>query len=395
MKKTIYLDNAATTKTRPEVVEAMLPYFTEYYGNPSSVYEFATPSKKAIAEARETIAKSLGAKTNEIYFTAGGSESDNWAIKATAEAYESKGKHIITSKIEHHAVLHTCEYLEKRGFEITYLDVDENGTVKLDELKKAIRPDTILISIMFANNEIGTIQPIKEIGEIAKEHGIIFHTDAVQAYAHVPINVDEYHIDMLSVSGHKFNGPKGIGFLYIRTGLKLRSFIHGGSQERKRRGGTENVPGIVGMGKAVEIAMANLAERTAYEVELRDYLINRVLSEVPYVRLNGHRTNRLPNNANFAFQFIEGESLLIMLDMQGICGSSGSACTSGYLDPSHVLLAIGLPHEIAHGSLRLTLSEETTKEDIDFTVDEIKKIVEKLRSMSPLYEDFVRKSKKN
>ena len=395
MKKTIYLDNAATTKTRPEVVEAMLPYFTEYYGNPSSVYEFATPSKKAIAEARETIAKSLGAKTNEIYFTAGGSESDNWAIKATAEAYEFKGKHIITSKIEHHAVLHTCEYLEKRGFEITYLDVDENGTVKLDELKKAIRPDTILISIMFANNEIGTIQPIKEIGEIAKEHGIIFHTDAVQAYAHVPINVDEYHIDMLSVSGHKFNGPKGIGFLYIRTGLKLRSFIHGGSQERKRRGGTENVPGIVGMGKAVEIAMANLAERTAYEVELRDYLINRVLSEVPYVRLNGHRTNRLPNNANFAFQFIEGESLLIMLDMQGICGSSGSACTSGSLDPSHVLLAIGLPHEIAHGSLRLTLSEETTKEDIDFTVDEIKKIVEKLRSMSPLYEDFVRKSKKN
>ena len=395
MKKTIYLDNAATTKTRPEVVEAMLPYFTEYYGNPSSVYEFATPSKKAIAEARETIAKSLGAKTNEIYFTAGGSESDNWAIKATAEAYESKGKHIITSKIEHHAVLHTCEYLEKRGFEITYLDVDENGTVKLDELKKAIRPDTILISIMFANNEIGTIQPSKEIGEIAKEHGIIFHTDAVQAYAHVPINVDEYHIDMLSVSGHKFNGPKGIGFLYIRTGLKLRSFIHGGSQERKRRGGTENVPGIVGMGKAVEIAMANLAERTAYEVELRDYLINRVLSEVPYVRLNGHRTNRLPNNANFAFQFIEGESLLIMLDMQGICGSSGSACTSGSLDPSHVLLAIGLPHEIAHGSLRLTLSEETTKEDIDFTVDEIKKIVEKLRSMSPLYEDFVRKSKKN
>lgn len=395
MKKTIYLDNAATTKTRPEVVEAMLPYFTEYYGNPSSVYEFSTPSKKAIAEARETIAKSLGAKTNEIYFTAGGSESDNWAIKATAEAYESKGKHIITSKIEHHAVLHTCEYLEKRGFEITYLDVDENGTVKLDELKKAIRPDTILISIMFANNEIGTIQPIKEIGEIAKEHGIIFHTDAVQAYAHVPINVDEYHIDMLSVSGHKFNGPKGIGFLYIRTGLKLRSFIHGGSQERKRRGGTENVPGIVGIGKAVEIAMANLAERTAYEVELRDYLIDRVLSEVPYVRLNGHRTNRLPNNANFAFQFIEGESLLIKLDMEGICGSSGSACTSGSLDPSHVLLAIGLPHEIAHGSLRLTLSEETTKEDIDFTVDNIKNIVSFLRSMSPLYEDFVRKSKKN
>ena len=390
-----YFDNAATTPVREEVLQEILPYFREYYGNASSIYSIAKESKKALEAARAKVAAAIGATPDEIYFTAGGSESDNWAIKATAEAYESKGKHIITSKIEHHAVLHTCEYLEKRGFEITYLDVDENGTVKLDELKKAIRPDTILISIMFANNEIGTIQPIKEIGEIAKEHGIIFHTDAVQAYAHVPINVDEYHIDMLSVSGHKFNGPKGIGFLYIRTGLKLRSFIHGGSQERKRRGGTENVPGIVGMGKAVEIAMANLAERTAYEVELRDYLINRVLSEVPYVRLNGHRTNRLPNNANFAFQFIEGESLLIMLDMQGICGSSGSACTSGSLDPSHVLLAIGLPHEIAHGSLRLTLSEETTKEDIDFTVDEIKKIVEKLRSMSPLYEDFVRKSKKN
>ena len=395
MKKVIYLDNAATTKVRPEVVEAMLPFYTEYYGNPSAVYEFSTPCKEALAKARETVANSLGAKDNEIYFTNGGSESDNWALIATAEAYASKGKHIITTKIEHHAILHTAEYLEKRGFEITYIGVDENGVVKVDELEKAIRPDTILISVMFANNEIGTIQPIKEIGEIAKEHGIIFHTDAVQAYAHVPINVDEYHIDMLSVSGHKFNGPKGIGFLYIRTGLKLRSFIHGGSQERKRRGGTENVPGIVGIGKAVEIAMANLAERTAYEVELRDYLIDRVLSEVPYVRLNGHRTNRLPNNANFAFQFIEGESLLIMLDMQGICGSSGSACTSGSLDPSHVLLAIGLPHEIAHGSLRLTLSEETTKEDIDFTVDEIKKIVEKLRSMSPLYEDFVRKSKKN
>ena len=396
MSKLIYLDNAATTKTAPEVVDAMLPYFSEFYGNPSSIYDFAQKSKEAVTKGRQQIADVLNAKKEEIYFTAGGSEADNWALKATFEAYKSKGNHIITTKIEHHAILHTCEYLEKeRGAKITYLDVDENGIVRLDELEKAITPETILISVMFANNEIGSIQPIKEIGEIAKEHGIIFHTDAVQAYAHVPINVDEYHIDMLSVSGHKFNGPKGIGFLYIRTGLKLRSFIHGGSQERKRRGGTENVPGIVGMGKAVEIAMANLAERTAYEVELRDYLINRVLSEVPYVRLNGHRTNRLPNNANFAFQFIEGESLLIMLDMQGICGSSGSACTSGSLDPSHVLLAIGLPHEIAHGSLRLTLSEETTKEDIDFTVDEIKKIVEKLRSMSPLYEDFVRKSKKN
>lgn len=393
MKKVIYLDNAATTKVRPEVVEAMLPYYTEYYGNPSAVYEFSTPCKEALAKTRETVADSLGAKDNEIYFTNGGSESDNWALIATAEAYESKGKHIITTKIEHHAILHTCEYLEKRGYEITYLPVDEFGTVSIDELKKAIRPDTILISVMFANNEIGTIQPIKEIGEIAKEHGIIFHTDAVQAYCHEPINVDECHIDMLSASAHKFHGPKGVGFLYIRKGLKLRSFIHGGSQERKRRAGTENVPGIVGMGKAVEIAMAELENNRKKETELRDYLINRVMDEIPYTRLNGHRTERLSNNANFAFQFIEGESLLIMLDMDGICGSSGSACTSGSLDPSHVLLAIGLPHEIAHGSLRLTLSEETTKEEIDHTVDCLKKIVEKLRAMSPLYEDFIKNRK--
>ena len=394
MKQLIYLDNAATTRTRPEVVEAMVPYFTEYYGNPSSVYEFSTTCKQAIAHTREVIAKSLGAKPNEIYFTAGGTESDNWAIKATAEAYAAKGKHIITSKIEHHAVLHTCEYLEKRGFEVTYLDVDEYGTVKLDELKKAIRPDTILISIMFANNEIGTIEPIKEIGQIAKEHGILFHTDAVQAYGHIPINVDEYHIDMLSSSSHKLNGPKGIGFLYIRTGLKTRSFIHGGAQERKRRGGTENVPGIVGYGKAVEIAMDTMEERTKKETELRDYLIGRVIEEVPYTRLNGHRTNRLSNNANFAFQFLEGESLLILLDSNGICGSSGSACTSGSLDPSHVLLAIGLPHEIAHGSLRLTLGEDNTKEEMDFVVEKIKEIVNRLRAMSPLYEDFMKHSHK-
>ncbi len=392
MKRLIYLDNAATTKVRPQVVEAMMPYFTEYYGNPSSVYDFSNPCKEVIAQSRETIARSLGAKASEIYFTNGGTESDNWAIKATAEAYQSKGKHIITSKIEHHAVLHTCEYLEKRGFEVTYLDVDEFGTVKLDELKKAIRPDTILISIMFANNEIGTIQPIKEIGEIAKEHGILFHTDAVQAYAHVPIDVDAYHIDMLSASGHKLNGPKGVGFLYIRTGVKIRSFIHGGAQERKRRGGTENVPGIAGLGKAVELAMADMEERAAKETEVRDYLIDRVMKEIPYARLNGHRTNRLSNNANFAFQFVEGESMLIMLDMEGICGSSGSACTSGSLDPSHVLLAIGLPHEIAHGSLRLTLSEENTKEEMDFVVDQIKAIVQRLRNMSPLYEDFMRKN---
>ena len=394
MKKLIYLDNAATTKTSEEVVAAMLPYFTEYYGNPSSVYEFASESKKAVSNARRTIAETLGAQENEIYFTAGGSEADNWALKATAEAYQSKGKHIITTKIEHHAILHTAEYLEKRGFEITYLDVDENGVVKLDELEKAIRPDTILISVMFANNEIGTIQPIKEIGEIAKKHGVLFHTDAVQAYGQLPINVDELHIDMLSSSGHKLNGPKGIGFLYIRKGVKIRSFVHGGAQERKRRAGTENVPGIVGYGKAAEIAAKTMKERTAKEIELRDHLIDRVLAEVPYTRLNGHRTNRLPNNANFSFQFVEGESLLILLDNNGICASSGSACTSGSLDPSHVLLAIGLPHEIAHGSLRLTLSAETTMEDIDFVVDCIKQIIERLRSMSPLYEDFVKKNQK-
>ena len=393
MKKMIYLDNAATTKTAPEVVEAMLPYFTEFYGNASSVYGFAGNSKEAMAKARETIAASLGAKTNEIYFTAGGSEADNWALKATAEAYKAKGNHIITTKIEHHAILHTAEWLEKNGFEVTYLNVDENGVVKLDELKKAIRPETILISVMFANNEIGTIQPVKEIGEIAKEHGILFHTDAVQAFGQVPINVDELNIDMLSSSCHKLNGPKGIGFLYIRKGVKMRSFVHGGAQERKRRAGTENIPAIVGYGAAVERAMRTMKERTEKEMELRDYLIDRVLKEVPYTRLNGHRTDRLPNNANFSFQFIEGESLLIMLDMEGICGSSGSACTSGSLDPSHVLLAIGLPHEIAHGSLRLTLSDETTKEDIDYVVEKVKEIVARLRSMSPLYEDFMKKQK--
>lgn len=390
MKRTIYLDNAATTRTKPEVLEAMLPYFTEYYGNPSSVYEFSTPCKKAIAKSRETIADALGAKSNEIYFTAGGTESDNWALKATAEAYRDKGNHIITSKIEHHAVLHTGEYLEKNGFEVTYLDVDENGMVKMEELRRAIRPTTILISIMFANNEIGTIEPIKEIGMIAKEHGILFHTDAVQAFGHMPIHVDEYHIDMLSASGHKINGPKGIGFLYIRTGVKIRSFLHGGAQERKRRGGTENVPGIVGFGKAAEIAMATMEERGKKEAELRDYLIKRVVEEVPFTRVNGHKTNRLPNNVNVAFQFIEGESLLIKLDMAGICASSGSACTSGSLDPSHVLLAIGLPHEIAHGSLRLTLNEENTKEEIDYVVEQIKETVEYLRGMSPLYEDFMK-----
>lgn len=391
----IYLDNAATTKTAPEVVDAMLPYFSEYYGNASTIYSLGAESKKAMDHARQTIADSLGAKPEEIYFTAGGSESDNWALKATAEAYASKGKHIITTKIEHHAILHTCEYLEKRGFEITYLNVDRDGLISLDELKAAIRPDTILISVMFANNEIGTIEPIAEIGEIAKEHGVLFHTDAVQAYAQVPINVDEMHIDMLSASGHKLNGPKGIGFLYIRKGAKIRSFVHGGAQERSRRAGTENIPGIVGLGAAVERAMRIMDTKTRKESELRDYLIGRLENEIPHCWLNGHRTKRLPNNINFSFLFIEGESMLIMLDMKGICASSGSACTSGSLDPSHVLLAIGLKHEEAHGSLRLTLSEESTKEEMDIVAEEVKKIVQRLRDMSPLYEDFLKSQKNN
>ena len=394
MNKVIYLDNAATTKTAPEVVEAMLPYFTEYYGNPSSVYSFASGNKEKINEQRERIAEMLGAAPNEIYFTAGGSESDNWALKATAEAYAEKGKHIITTKIEHHAILHTGEYLQKRGYEVTYLDVDENGLVNLDELEAAIRPDTILISVMFANNEIGTIEPIKEIGAIAKKHGVLFHTDAVQAFGQVPIDVNECQIDMLSASGHKLNGPKGIGFLYIRKGVKIRSFIHGGAQERKRRAGTENVPGIIGLGTAAARAAATMEERAKKEIEMRDYLISRVLDEIPYTKLNGHPEKRLPNNANFSFRFIEGESLLIRLDMAGICGSSGSACTSGSLDPSHVLMAIGLPHEIAHGSLRLTLNEEITREEIDYVVEQLKTIVSDLRNMSPLYEDFMKKQEK-
>jgi len=389
MSKLIYLDNAATTKVDSRVFEAMKPYFEEYYGNASSIYRFAGVAKKAVEDSREVVAKYLGAKPKEIYFTGGGSESDNWALKAVAYAKQDQGKHIITSKIEHHAILHTCEYLEKFGFEVTYLDVDENGVVDLEQLKNSIREDTILISVMFANNEIGTIQPVKEIGAIAHEHGIIFHTDAVQAYGHVPINVDELNIDILSASGHKINGPKGIGIMYLSEKVKIGSFVHGGSQERGRRAGTHNTPGIVGFAKATEIAVEELEERSAYETELRDYLIKRVLEEVPFTKLNGHVTKRLSNNTNFSFRFIEGESLLIMLDQKGICGSSGSACTSGSLDPSHVLLAIGLPHEIAHGSLRLTLSNETTKEEIDYVVDEIKNIVERLRSMSPLYEDFL------
>ena len=393
MNKLVYLDNAATTKPASEVVQEMLPYLGASFGNPSAFYGFAGKAAQAVDEARKAIAETIGARQEEIYFTAGGTESDNWALVATAEANEKKGKHIITSTIEHHAVLHTCEYLEKRGFEITYVGVDEDGVVKLEELKAAIRPDTILISIMAANNEIGTIQPIKEIGAIARENKILFHTDAVQAFGHIPLNVDEMNIDMLSASGHKIHGPKGIGIMYIRRGVKIGAFIHGGAQERRRRAGTHNVPGIVGMGKAAELAVRDMEEAAKKVSELRDYLIEKVMKEIPYTKLNGHRTNRLPNNANFSFSFIEGESLLIMLDQAGICGSSGSACTSGSLDPSHVLMAIGLPHEIAHGSLRLTLSEETTREDLDYTVETLKGIVKRLRDMSPLYEDFVKKQK--
>lgn len=386
----IYLDNAATTRVSEEVFEAMKPYFCEEYANPSSIYSFAGNAMKAVDKARKAIADLIGAQPNEIYFTAGGSESDNWAIKAAAEMNKGKGKHIVTSSIEHHAVLHTCEYLEKQGYEVTYVKVDENGIVKLDELERAIRPDTILITIMTANNEIGTIEPIARIGALAKEHGILFHTDAVQAYGHIPLDVDELNVDMMSVSAHKFHGPKGVGCLYIRKGVRIAPFIHGGAQERSRRAGTLNVAGIAGMGEAAALAAQKLAQNAEKETKLRDYLIGRVLAEIPHSRLNGDPLHRLPGNANFCFRFIEGESMLILLDQEGICASSGSACTSGSLDPSHVLLAIGLPHEIAHGSLRLTLSEETTKEEIDFTVEQLKKIIERLRSMSPLYEDFLK-----
>ena len=381
----IYLDNAATTKVNKKVLESMMPYFSEIYCNPSAAYSFATKGRIAIEEARNYAAKLIGASDMEIYFTSGGSESDNWAIKAVAESFSDKGKHIITTKIEHHAVLHTCEYLERHGFDITYLNVDSDGKVRLDELKKSIREDTILISVMTANNEIGTIQPVAEIGKIAHEKGILFHTDAVQAYGHIPINVDEMNIDLLSASGHKFNGPKGVGIMYIRKGVKIRSFIHGGSQERGRRAGTYNVPGIAGLGTAAKLAMENMAKRAEKEKELRDYFIDRISAEIPYTVLNGHREDRLPNNINFCFRFVEGESVLIMLDQAGICASSGSACTSGAIDPSHVLRAIGLSDEMAHESLRLTLSYENTKEEIDTVVGELKRIVERLRGMSPAY----------
>ena len=386
----IYLDNAATTRTASEVVEAMLPYFTEYYGNPSSIYTLGSAARKAVNQSRRVIADSIGAKAEEIYFTAGGSEADNWALKAVAEALRTKGRHIITTKIEHHAILHTCRYLQEEGFDITYLDVDEEGLVRPEDLKAAIREDTILISIMFANNEIGTIQPISEIGAIAREQGILFHTDAVQAYGHLPIQVEEMNIDLLSASAHKINGPKGIGCLYIRNDVKVKAFIHGGTQERNRRAGTENVPGIVGFGAAAELAVKTMSRRMEKELELRNYLIEKIEAEVPYCRLNGHREKRLYNNVNFSFRFIEGESLLIMLDMNGICASSGSACTSGSVEPSHVLLAIGLERGEANGSLRLTLSGENTREELDETVEAIRTIVEKIRNMSTEYETFIR-----
>ncbi len=388
-----YFDNAATTAARPEVAEAMAHYFTESYGNPSSIYKIAQKNKTAVEKAREQIAKAINAETNEIYFTAGGSEADNWAIKGVAESYANKGKHIITSCIEHHAVLHTCEYLETKGYEVTYLPVDEYGLVSLEDVKKAVREDTILITIMFANNEIGTIEPIAEIGAFAREKGILFHTDAVQAVGHVPIDVKAMNIDMLSMSGHKFYGPKGIGALYMRKGIKITPLIHGGAQERSRRAGTENVPGIIGMGLAAELAVKELDTEMPRLTALRDKLIGSILEKVPYSRLNGHPTKRLPGNVNISFEYIEGESILLLLDYKGICASSGSACTSGSLDPSHVLLAIGLPHEKAHGSVRLTMGHFTTEEQVDYVIQELPPIIERLRMMSPLYEEVLRNNK--
>lgn len=375
------MDNAATTRIDETVLECMLPYLREYYGNPAAIYSLAGESGKAVAKARTQVAELINARREEIYFTGGGSESDNWALKAVADLYEKEGCHMITTRIEHHAVLHTCEYLEKKGVQVTYVDVDEQGRVSPEKIKDAIRPNTRLISVMAANNEIGTIQPLKEIGQIAKEYHILFHTDAVQAFGHIPLDVEALNIDLLSASGHKLHGPKGVGILYIRRNVKLGALLHGGAQERHRRAGTHNVPAIVGMGKAAELAVEKMQERQATESKLRDYLIERVLEEVPHCRLNGSRENRLPNNASFCFKGIEGESLLILLDQQGICGSGGSACSTGAVDPSHVLRAIGVEGELAKGVLRLTVSSQNTKEEIDVTVDAIKANVEKLRSM--------------
>ena len=386
----IYFDHAATTYVKPEVLEAMLPYFTQEYGNASSVYSIGRSNRKAIEDARETVARCIGAMPTEIYFTGSGTEADNWAIKGTALAHSSKGKHIITSTIEHPAVLAPCEFLQKQGYEITYVPVDKDGIVNPEDVEKAIRPDTILVTIMMANNEIGTIQPIKEIAQICKKHGIIFHTDAVQAAGNIPIDVKDLGVDLLSISGHKFYGPKGTGVLYIRKGVKIENLIHGGHQERNRRAGTENVPGIVGLAKALELATQNLDVHYEKLYKLRERALKGIFDKIPHVRLNGHREKRLPGNLNVSFSFVEGESILLMLDMKGIKASSGSACTSGSLDPSHILLAIGLPHELAHGSIRLTFGEANTEEEVDYLVDCLAEIVDKLRRMSPLYEDFIK-----
>lgn len=392
--KEVYFDNAATTKLDERVLEEMMPYLKNEYGNASSIYKLGRNAKKAVEDSREKIAKVINAKPEEIYFTAGGSESDNTIIRGIAYEYKNKGNHIITSKIEHPAVLETCKQLEKEGFEVTYLDVDENGIVKLEELKNSIRKDTILITIMFANNEIGTIQPIKEIGKIAKENNIYFHTDAVQAVGIEKIDVVEMNIDALSMSGHKFYGPKGIGALYVRKGIKFQKLINGGHQEKNKRAGTENVPAIVGMGKAIEMAYENLEEHRKKIKDLRDYYISEVEKRIPYIKINGDLEKRLPGNANISFRFIEGEGMLLNLDLKGICASSGSACTSGSLDPSHVLLAIGLPHEIAHGSLRISIGKDNTKEEVDYLLDNLEQIVKRLRDMSPLYEEFLEKEEK-
>ncbi|MDO4356269.1 MAG: cysteine desulfurase NifS [Clostridia bacterium] len=383
--KRIYMDNAATTRVTAPVAEVMLPYLTEVYGNPSSVHSFGRDARKALENARRQVAAALGAEPGEIYFTGCGTESDNWAVRGTAYAKKAKGKHIITSAVEHHAILHTCQQLEREGFEVTYVPVDEYGVISPEDVEKAIRPDTVLVTIMAANNEIGTIEPIEEIAKIAHAHGILFHTDAVQAIGSIHFDVKKMGIDMLSLSGHKFHAPKGIGVLYIRNGVHIQRFVQGGAQEKTQRAGTENMASIVGLGKAIEIATEQIDSHVAYLTKLRDHMIERLTTEIPYTRLNGHATQRLPGNVNVSIEYVEGESLLLSLDLKGIAASSGSACTSGSLDPSHVLLAIGLPHEIAHGSLRFSLSEDNTMEEIDYVVDELKPIVERLRAMSPLY----------
>ena len=383
--KRIYLDNAATTKLAPAVFEAMTPYLTEIYGNPSSPHYFGQQVAAAIDKARQQVAAGIGADAGEIIFMSGGTEADNMAIRGIAERYSSRGKHIITTAVEHHAVLHTCQLLEKHGYEVTYLPVDEYGRVTVDQVREAIRPDTVLVSVMFANNEVGTIMPIPEIGALCREKGVFFHTDAVQAVGHLPIDVKAMNIDMLSMSAHKFHGPKGVGALYVRKGIMLPALIQGGAQERNRRAGTENVPGIVGMGKAMELAVGSLEENAAKMTALRDRLIRELPKRIPEIKLNGHPTDRLPNNVNYSIKYIEGESILLMLDLNGIAASSGSACTSGSLDPSHVLLAMGLTHEVAHGSVRMTLSEETTEEDVEYVLDVLPRVAERLRRMSPLY----------